>query len=82
MESINPQVMRQVLGGTQTQLNAISAAYEAVRLNLEEIRQNQNVQMQALATIYAALEALAMSSKTELPKPLIDMSIEQDTEKK
>jgi hypothetical protein len=77
MKSIDPQIMQQVLGGTKSQLDIISKNYSIVANNLEEMRGNQNQQMLALASVYAAIEAIAEKIEVELPKPLIDMKIEE-----
>lgn len=79
--SIDPKVMQQVLGGTKDQLNQIASAYEAVRLNLEEIRQNQNDMSLALMTIYDALKVISLKlGGAPLPTPRISMEVEQDKE--
>jgi ribonucleotide monophosphatase NagD (HAD superfamily) len=73
--SIDPKIMQQVLGGTKNQLDVISSNYKIVADNLDEIRANERQLMLAVASIYAAIEAIAKKTGTELPKPLIDMSI-------
>jgi hypothetical protein len=77
MQSIDPKIMQQVLGGTKGTLDIISVNYQRVASNLEEIRANQNDMMLALASVYAALEAIAKNSNVTLPKPLIAMNIEE-----
>jgi hypothetical protein len=80
MKSIDPQIMQQVLGGTRSQLDIISKNYQIVASNLEEIRGNEIQLTLAVASVYAAIEAIAKKLDVELPKPLIDMGVEETKE--
>lgn len=78
---LDPKIMQQVLGGTKDQLNVIAENYQRVAMNLEEIRQNQNDMMLALATIYDALKVIsAKQGGAPLPQPRIDMDIQESKE--
>jgi hypothetical protein len=78
--NIPREALAKVTTGAKTQLDVISKNYQIVAANLEEIRENQNQQMKALATIYELLEEQFKGSfpGSELPKPKIDMKIEED----
>lgn len=80
MDKIDPKIMQQVIGGTRDRLDIISYNYQVVAKNLEEIRANQNQMTLAIASLYAAIEAIAKKLEAELPQPLIDMKIEQESD--
>lgn len=78
IKGIPGHVMNKVTAGAKEQIDIISKNYQVVATNMQEVRENQNQQMMALASMYAALEAIAEKLEVELPEPLINMGIEEE----
>lgn len=69
---MNNELMKQIgsFGG------AVTEAMKEQAKNMEELNEKQDEIILALATIYKAIECIAVKQKVSLPKPLVNMDIE------
>lgn len=78
MPGVPANLMNQIMSGSGDVLKKLTQNMEIIATELEEIRDNQNQVIPALASIYQALEVIAKEQKIKLPEPYIDMKYEKE----
>jgi CII-binding regulator of phage lambda lysogenization HflD len=78
MPGVPVDIMNKIMGGSGDVLKKLTQNMEIIATELEEIRDNQNQIIPALASIYQALEVIAAKQNIKLPEPYIDMKYEKE----